>query len=160
MKLSAFALVLLACASAVPQTQSRPGLLEALHCIRAVDSNWLDSPLAERKVLVAGYIRDSESYPGYTHLMVVIYETQSRGAYFDMVLEVQGTKHLMTLANAGAFKLRSGKLDFSPPDGGLWTQDYIERGIRKAMRRPRTQFSLQTVLKSPPELTCKSYLPD
>lgn len=159
MKLSAFALVLLACASAVPQAKTQTTLLEALHCIRSGDQNWLNSPLDTREMLLAAFTHDSESYPGETHLIVVVYENGSHGQFFDLKQKTNGTKHAFDIENNGAFTLKGNKLEFTnPPLGGVWTQNYLERGIRKAVRQPRTSFPLQAVVKDRTDLTCKSYL--
>jgi hypothetical protein len=140
----------------------RDSLLEAqavMHCIRAGDRDWLIAPASSATRLRVGLIHDRKAYEGKDHIVVVVFESNTNGQVFDLRAEYENKQYVYTVVNNGSFTLKNGRLEFlDPPLGGVWTQEYLEKNIKKIAKGAKIWLSLSTLLKPLSGVTCSSYV--
>jgi hypothetical protein len=130
-----------------------------MHCIKAGDRDWLNGSLSNATGFRVGLIHDRESYPSKDHIIVVVFETDSKGQVFDLTAECKNKQCVYTIVNNGSFMLNKSHLEFlDPPLGGVWTQEYLEANIRKITNARRTWVNLSTISAPLPEVSCTSYV--
>src|SRR5215472_11252316 len=89
--------------SAPPTVVPQDGL-RVMHCIKSGDRDWLAPPLSgERETLRFGFTRDGVSYPGESHLIVVVYEARSKGQVFDLLDQSSKRQMRLKIVNNGRF---------------------------------------------------------
>ena len=162
-------LVLLKCTAGAAYSgrsrlQHRQETLEVMHCLKSGDMEWLanSQALTNAKTFVVGLVHDRTSYEyHWDHIVVVVFENRTRGDVFDLTHEDQGNHRTYRIENNGEFRLGHAEVEW-PGEilGGNWTHDYIERNIRRVMRRPKIRVQLKKLPRPFPQVTCTSYVSD
>src|SRR5215469_7582052 len=139
--------------------QAAPNIAQVMHCIKSGDRDWLTSPLSEAKELQVDATYDRTSYEGQTHIVLAVFQTPAKGQVFDLTLERKGSERIYTVENNGSFLITGDQIEFvDPPLGGVWTQETMERNIRKAIAGPKKRVAVSAISRSLPNVSCKSYV--
>ena len=140
-------------AAAIPQDG-----LNAMHCIKSGDRDWLSPPLSEARTLRFGFGWDRRSNRGQSHLIVVVYEDRSKGQVLDLLEEHSNGQLRITVVNNGSFRMLFGKVDMDELLGGVWTYEYLQRNVRSILKQQVYSTPISTLLRRFPGVACSSYV--
>jgi hypothetical protein len=143
----------------VPAAEIPPRVLDAMHCIKSGDRDWLIPPLSdERGLLRFGFKWDRASWPGQRNLFVVIYESRSIGQVFLLADETKNGKTRLTIANNGRFSVEGPRIKYLGEIlGGIWTHELFDRTIKEVLAKPWFSVSVSRITQTFPG-TCSSYV--
>jgi len=172
MKVSLIALIFLAVASSHAQS-SQPTeaptraesrrireIIEVTHCLKVGEIDWLsDSAVLEKaKILQVGLRHDRTTYPGKDVIFAVVLETPAKGDVFELTRENRQGVRSYRIENNGSFTLGAKGVKWRGEIlGGIWTHEYIERNVRKLLKRRSITISIRAALRPNPQATCSSY---
>jgi hypothetical protein len=160
MKFGLFAASLTCCTLIAPfqgQRLSTREVQNVTHCIKAGDRDWLDAPLSDAKSFYVGLTHDRRSYPGEDHIIAVVFQSRTAGQFFDITATCND-KCVYTIQNNGAFKLQKKAIKLvGAPLGGIWTEEYLEKNIKKTFVGPKVRVQISDIIHINPEVICKSY---
>jgi hypothetical protein len=144
--------------TALPQSPCIPEVRRVTHCIKAGDREWLTEPLANARSLRVAMVHDRTSYPGEDTIVVVVLETDYKGQFFAVQADCKKEQCTYDIQNNGSFTFKKNHFDFvDPPLGGVWTQERLERNIKKALSSRVTWLEVSSVLKPISRVRCTSY---
>jgi len=114
-------------------------------------------PLSSAKSIHVSLTHDRQLYPGEDHIIAVVFQSRTVGQFFDITANCN-RKCVYTIQNNGVFKVEKNAINFvGAPLGGTWTQEYLEKNIKKTLNGPKTRVQISDIINVSPEVSCSSY---
>jgi len=119
----------------VAQTKPPKILLQVLHCANTENFDLLETKLEKEGTVKTSFTRYAQTDPHVEGLVLVIYDSGSKGAALDYVREFDhGTVQLYLVNNASFTVNRNNVLSVDDALGGVWTQGHLKQRVKRAMR--------------------------
>jgi hypothetical protein len=100
--------------------------------------------------------RDTKSYSGITHIILLTRSGKRRGQVFDFEVYKKATP-VVRLVNNADIRFNRTRPEFAtPPLGGLWTQDVLLHSVSMAMNAPAGRLPEKGV-RTKKAVHCESY---
>jgi len=113
-------------------------------------SKWLPRDWRGRHAKVFVH-RDTISYGGTPHTIVVLTNDKLSGLVFDSETFRRDRRHIVAkLINNAHFRMMKRNIDYpDPPLGGVWTQDVLSRSLRLALHSSPYSSDFRQFLRRP-----------
>ena len=150
---------LTAFAQALPAPAAVPhNGVRAMHCIKSGDRDWLiPPPSGNSGTLRFGFTRDRKSYPDQSHVIVVVYESRSKGQVFDLLEKPTKGQVRLIVVNNGRFSVTGSKVQVDEILGGVWTNQFLTKAIRAILADRSFSVQVSRLKQSFPDTVCSSY---
>jgi hypothetical protein len=148
----------LTAASAKAQSVPPVDLMQAMYCITTNNGGWLQTPLSGQKQWLASAAHDRMGYPHEDRMIVVVYETASKGQAFDLSIIIVAGRRRFNIQNNGIFDMDKGRASFvdPSPDGNL-KKGRLDAWLREALHQERYMLRATMLRPAARLATCASY---
>jgi hypothetical protein len=115
-------------------------------------------PKSELRVTTGAYYsyRDTQSYRGTTHVILVTRSGKRRGQVFDFEVHKKAIPVVRLVNNANIRFTRKGPEFATPPLGGVWTQDFLLHAMSMALNAQAASLQDKSV-RTKKTVVCESY---
>jgi hypothetical protein len=124
----------------VAQTKPPTILLQALHCANNDHYDLLETKLEKEGTVKASFTPYSQTDPHMEGLVLVIYDSDSKGEVLDFIREFAHGKLQLYVVNNATFSINPNKVvSVNDALGGVWIQGHLKMRVKRAMQ---TSYSI------------------